>query len=158
MTAHPPAAAEPLQPNDLTDSKALNRARSRLGTADRTHCFVTSGLHNPQGHASLVWNVMVKGADETRVVSLSLPMRIGLCCADSSCMCTSCRHHSNNSCAPLSMSTERSRGREALAKLERSRCAVTSACPAARLSVGMYAMPTSRATSAARCSIKLMVC
>ena len=55
-------------------------------------------------------------------------------------------------CAPLSMSTERSRGREALAKLERRRCAATSACPAARLPVGMYAMATSSATSAVRCS------
>ena len=35
-SAHPPAAAEPLQPNDLTDSRALNRARSRFGTASST--------------------------------------------------------------------------------------------------------------------------
>lgn len=37
VTPHPPAAAEPLQPNDLTDSRALNRARSRFGTAFTIH-------------------------------------------------------------------------------------------------------------------------
>lgn len=44
--AHPPAAAEPLQPNDLTDSRALNRARSRFGTACSSARTVSPGGHS----------------------------------------------------------------------------------------------------------------